>query len=122
MNLKKDFHNLSQLEFNNKIASLKNEKSTINFFSFDRGYFYYPTVNIVEKIYELDKKIDIFISFFNSFDDFSKNQIIQSYLICELKSTNEIENIYSTRHDIVYLMNKIESENKNNKKSNKHMP
>ncbi|MDD7736004.1 MAG: Fic family protein [Bacilli bacterium] len=116
MNLKKDFHNLSQLEFNNKIASLKNEKSTINFFSFDRGYFYYPTVNIVEKIYELDKKIDIFISFFNSFDDFSKNQIIQSYLICELKSTNEIENIYSTRHDIVYLMNKIESENKNSKK------
>ena len=66
MNLKKDFHNLSQLEFNNKIASLKNEKSTINFFSFDRGYFYYPTVNIVEKIYELDKKIDIFISFFIS--------------------------------------------------------
>lgn len=116
MNLKKDFHNLSQLEFNNKIASLKNEKSTINFFSFDRGYFYYPTVNIVEKIYELDKKIDIFISIFNSFDDFSKNQIIQSYLICELKSTNEIENIYSTRHDIVYLMNKIESENKNSKK------
>ena len=116
MNLKKDFHNLSQLEFNNKIASLKNEKSTINFFSFDRGYFYYPTVNIVEKIYELDKKIDIFISFFNSFDDFSKNQIIQSYLICELKSTNEIENIYSTRLDLVYLMNKIESENKNSKK------
>lgn len=47
----------------------------------------------------------------NSFIDFNKNQIIQSFLIDEIESTNKIESIFSTRHDIFSIISNISVSN-----------
>lgn len=44
---------------------------------------------------------------FINFSDFGQKQIIQKLLIDELQTTNNIENIHSTRHDIFYILNNL---------------
>ncbi len=44
---------------------------------------------------------------YKSFHDFGQKQLLQSLFIDEVESTNEIESIYSTRHDIFAAMNKV---------------
>lgn len=41
----------------------------------------------------------------NQLSSFAKKQLLQSYLLDEIQSTNEIEQIQSTRHDIFSVIN-----------------
>ena len=58
-------------------------------------------------IIDLHVKMYEFDFFVNSFSEFSKNQIIQSFLLDEIQATNKIENIFSTRHDIFGIINNM---------------
>lgn len=53
----------------------------------------------------LNKKILELDFIINSFTNFLKKQIIQSFIIDEIESTNKIENIFSTKHDIFKIIN-----------------
>lgn len=44
-----------------------------------------------------------------SFSQFVKHQIVQSFLIGKIETTNKIENIYSTRYDIFKIINDVSS-------------
>lgn len=55
----------------------------------------------------LNKKILELDFIINSFTNFLKKQIIQSFIIDEIESTNKIENIFSTKHDIFKIINEV---------------
>lgn len=105
MDLKKEYHTLSKNDFTNLINSLKDNDGVIKFFSFNKEYFYYPEVTTLTLLFELENSLKVFHDTFDTFDEFLKKQLEQSFFINEIISTNEIENIYSTRHDVFYLMN-----------------
>lgn len=111
MSIKSDYFKMNRDDFNNYLTSIKNSSNTINLLN-DK-YFFYNTIELNNKIIKLHKDIQNFDNIINSFSNFSKRQIIQSFLIDEIKSTNSIENIYSTKHDIFYIINNIN--NKDNK-------
>lgn len=46
-----------------------------------------------------------------------KNQLINTFIVEEIKTTNKIENIHSTRHDIFSLINNVNSVNDKHIKS-----
>lgn len=54
---------------------------------------------------ELNTKIVRLDCLIDSFSNFSKKQIIQSFLIDEIQSTNKIENLFSTKHDVLKAIN-----------------
>ena len=60
---------------------------------------------------ELNKKVAEFNFIIETFTDFSKKQILQSFLIDEIESTNKIENIISTKHDIFSIINNVSTSN-----------
>jgi Fic family protein len=111
MSIKSDYFKMNKDDFNNYLTSIKNNSNTIKLLN--GKYFFYNTIEINNKIIKLHKDIQSFDNIINSFSTFSKRQIIQSFLIDEIQSTNSIENIYSTKHDIFYLINNIN--NKDNK-------
>ncbi len=106
-NLKKDYFKLPKEEFNQKLNELINNKMTYKFF--DNAYFYTPTKEINELILSLYIKQLSFDSFINKYDSYKQNLLIKTFIIEEIKTTNKIENIHSTRHDIFSLMNNVES-------------
>ena len=55
-------------------------------------------------VISLNKKILGLDFIINSFTEFSKKQIIQSFIIDEIESTNKIENIFSTKYDIFKII------------------
>jgi len=115
MGLKENYYKLSKEDFNVVLDFIKNEDSTITFFKNTKSpYFYYESSIINNKILELNKKQWVFDLLFNSFSKFGQNQLLQSFLIEEINSTNQIENIYSTRHDIFYILtnNKLNTNTK----------
>lgn len=105
MSIRSDYYKLSKKDFDTKLKIIKEDENTFKFFSNTKiPFFYYETPTISQKILELNKLVWEFETLYKSFSEFGKNQIIQSYLINEIKSTNEIENIVSTRHDIFYII------------------
>lgn len=109
MSLKSDYFKMGKDEFNKYINNLKESKATISFLN--NNFFYYPTIDLSNKILDLNKKINEFDFIINTFSGFTKKQIIQSFLIDEIDSTNRIENIHSTRHDIFQVINNVSSSN-----------
>ena len=109
-NLTKLSHILTNLEFEKYLDNIKNNPDTLHFFiNTDTPYFFLLNNEITLKLIELHSQSWHFDNLLNSFSDFAKNQIIQSFLIEEIESTNSIENIHSTKHDIFYLLNNYSS-------------
>lgn len=112
MAIKQTFYQLDKKDFDNWLDYLKYQNDTLIFFeNTSKSYFYYESAKINEKVLELNKKQWIFDLLFNSFSKFGQRQLLQSFLIDEIKATNEIEKINSTRHDIFYLLNNSEINN-----------
>ena len=115
MSIKNKFHTLNKKEFDEYLNKLKESEGTLFFLScFDKSFFYYQSNEIDQLLLSLNKAQWKFDNLINSFSYFAKNQIIQSYLIEEIESTNKIENIYSTKHDIFSIIKEVSS--KPNKK------
>ena len=115
MSVKNKFHTLNKKEFDEYLNKLKESEGTLIFLScFDKSFFYYQSNEIDQLLLSLNKAQWKFDNLINSFSYFAKNQIIQSYLIEEIESTNKIENIYSTKHDIFSIIKEVSS--KPNKK------
>ena len=107
MSIKSNYFKMDKEEFNIYLKNLKESNNVIHILN-DK-YFFVQSLDIQNKILELNKKIIEFDLLINSFSDFAKKQIIQSFLIDEIESTNKIENIYSTRHDILSVINNVSS-------------
>ena len=106
-NLKRDYFKLSKEEFDKKRDELINNELTYCFF--DNAYFYTPTKEINELILALHIEQLTIDSFINKYDSFKQNELIKTFIVEEIKTTNKIENIHSTRHDIFSLMNNVEN-------------
>lgn len=105
MSVKANYFKMEKAEFEKYLDDLKNANSSIRLLN--GKYFYSLNVETNNLIIALNKKIIELDTLINSFTSFSKQQIIQSFLIEEIESTNEIENIYSTRHDIFKIINQF---------------
>lgn len=112
MSVKSNYFKMDKDEFNQYLDKLKN--STNNIFILDNKFFYNQDLDSTNSILKFNEKFYKFNSLINSFTSFSKNQIIQSFLLNEIESTNSIENIYSTRHDIFSVISQA-SNSKDNK-------
>ena len=105
MSIKNKFHTLDKKEFDEYLNKLKESEGTLIFLSyFDKSFFYYQSNEIDQLLLSLNKAQWKFDNLINSFSYFAKNQIIQSYLIEEIESTNKIENICCTKHDIFSII------------------
>lgn len=103
MSVRSDYFKLEKSIFDRYLTNLKESKDTL--FVLDKKYFYSPSIEILNLIISLNKKMNEIDLLFNTFSNFAKGQILQSLLIDEIEATNKIENIQSTRHDIFYLLN-----------------
>ena len=104
--LKRQYNQLSNDEFNQLLDSIRNNPDTLVLFKeLDKQYYFLLNNNISTLLIELHKKQWEFDALMDSFSEFGRKQIIQSFLLDEIQSSNSIENIYSTRHDIFYLIN-----------------
>ncbi len=109
MNIKSNYFKMSKEEFNNYLHNLKNSNNTIHLLN-DK-FFYVPTNETINLVLKLNIKINKLDLLINYFLDFTKNQIIQSFLIDEIESTNKIESIFSTRHDIFSIISNVSASN-----------
>lgn len=109
MSIKSNYFKMSKEDFNKYLDSLKNSNSTI--YLLGDKYFYTPTSKMMETIIELNKRVNEFDLIIDTFTEFSKRQIIQSFLIDEIESTNKIENIIFTKHDIFSIINNVSTSN-----------
>lgn len=109
MNIKSNYSKMNKSDFEKYLKDLKKSNNTISFL--DGKYFYVQNFEDSNSILELNKKIIELDYIINSFSTFSKNQIVQSFLLDEIESTNKIENIYSTKHDIFSIINKVSRSN-----------
>ena len=109
--IKKLYYQLPEKEFKEALQNIMANPDTMHFFNdSNKHYFYLPDSESFSILLKLHEKQALFDNVFNSFSSFGKNQIIQSFYIDEVESTNKIENIYSTRHDIFYLLNNYKIE------------
>jgi len=114
MSVKSSYFKLSKSDFDNYLTTIKNQTSTMHFLDYTTNpYFFFETNEIGSLIIQLNKAECQFNLLINSFSSFTRNQIIQSFLLSEIDSTNKIENIYSTRHDIFSIMNHLKNDNHN---------
>ncbi len=92
-------------EFNQYLINLKNSIGNIHMFkNTSTPYFYVNDTKVSSLLLEMHKSQMIVDTLFNSFNDIQKQMIKQSFFIDEVQSTNETENIYSTRNDILEIM------------------
>ena len=103
MSVKSNYFKLSENDFNEYLYDLKKSSNTICLL--DGKFFFNQSIDICNMLVELNKKIIELDFIINSFTNFSKNQIIQSFIIDEIESTNRIEHIFSTKHDIFKIIN-----------------
>lgn len=107
MSVKSQFYKLSKEDFDAYLQDLKKASNTIHLFG-DK-FFFNQSLEITNQVIELNKKIIRLDSLIFSFTSFSRKQILQSFLIDEIQSTNKIENIYSTKHDILNIIDDASS-------------
>lgn len=103
MNVKSNYFKLNKSDFDKYLNDLKHASNTINLL--DGKFFFNQSIEIFNMLLVLNKKILELDFIINSFTNFLKKQIIQSFIIDEIESTNKIENIFSTKHDIFKIIN-----------------
>ena len=105
MNLKKRYYQLSKEEFTSYLSSLKNNPLSIVLYQDEKNYFfYYPEEEINKKIVLLHQKQWELDSLFSFFSKLGKDQLIKSFLIHDILSTNAIEDIHSTSRDVFAIL------------------
>jgi len=112
MSLKNTYFKMGKKEFDIYLKNLKESNNTIHLLN--NKYFFVQSIDVLNMALELNKKMTKLDMILNSYSEFAKRQIIQSFLIDEIESTNEIENIHSTRHDILSVINNA-SQSRNKK-------
>ena len=111
-NIKKEYFKLSQKEYEELLKNIKDNPNTLRFFSsINDEYYFLLDDDCIKQLLKLHQDEWELNNIINSFSAFTKQQIIQMFLIDEIKSTNNIENIFSTRHDIYYLLNNLKETN-----------
>ena len=103
MSVKSNYFKLSENDFNKYLYDLRKSSNTICLL--DGKFFFNQSIDMCNMLVELNKEIIELDFIINSFTNFSKNQIIQSFIIDEIESTNRIEHIFSTKHDIFKIIN-----------------
>ncbi len=105
MNLKDKHNQLSKEEFTSYLSSLKNNPLSIILYQDEESFFFYhPEEEINKKILHLHKKQWELDSLFSFFSEAGKKQLIKSFLINDILSTNAIEEIHSTSHDVFSIL------------------
>lgn len=107
MSVKSNYFKMGKEEFNEYLNDLKKENNSIHLLN--NNFYYNNCYNSNNMILVLNNKITEFNFLIESFSQFVKHQIVQSFLIEEIEATNKIENIYSTRHDIFKIINDVSS-------------
>lgn len=116
MNGLKAFHVMSNHDYQDWLDKKKSSLDCKTFFpKAESPYFYVSTNETRLLVLELEKLHTILETKISSYDSFIQNQIFQSCLIDEIQSTNSIEQINSTRHDIFYILNDISKRSQNTK-------
>lgn len=112
--LKKDYCKSTSEEFIHLLENIKTNPDTLHFFTnTDTPYFFLADSSSAGILLQLHQDIWEFDSVFKTFTGFGQKQLIQSFLISEIQSTNSIENIQSTRHDIFHLIQtKVKGKNR----------
>lgn len=109
-------YKLNKEEFNKKLEELK-KNSSFNFLTFSKHSFFFTNDeeinNLVTNLHILFFKFDSLIEGLGSN---IKTHLLQSFLIEEIKSTNKIEIIFSTKKDIFKTLNHIDEINLDDKK------
>ena len=105
MSIKSNYFKLNKDDFDKYLDDLKRSSNSIHLL--DEKFFFNQSVDISNMLITLNKKIVELDFIINSLTEFSKKQIIQYFMIDEIESTNKIENIFSTRHDIFKIINDI---------------
>lgn len=108
--IKKQYYKLDSISFSKLLDSIYNNPDTISLL--DKKYCFCIDNDINTLLIKLHNNQKDFEVLFNNFSDFGKKQIIQSFLIDEIQASNHIESIVSTRHDIFYLINNNDTEDK----------
>ena len=105
MDLKKKNEQLSKEEFTSYLSGLKNNPLSIVLYQDEKSFFfYYPEEEINKKILHLHKKQWELDSLFSFFSEVGKKQLIKSFLINDILSTNAIEEIHSTSRDVFSIL------------------
>ena len=114
MSIKSKYYKLTKDEFAQYLDSLKNAPGTRFFMEQSpHPYFYCMLPETYQALMKLNRARIEFDKVMDEFSEFGRRQLVQSFLIDEIKATNTIESIASTRHDIFSIINKVKSaENK----------
>ena len=103
--LEKLYYKENPVVFNQMLNGMKQNPNTIHFFSWsDNPYYYLPDSESAAVVLKLNENQWKFDALFQQFSDFGKKQILQSIMINEIYSTNEMEQVFSTRHDIFTVL------------------
>lgn len=107
--MKKEYYKMPKEQFEEYLDNVKKNRNTIHFFA-DLGepYFFLADSDISSSLLALNKDSWEFDRIVSGFSAFGLKQLIQSFLISEVQSTNETENIRSTRQDIFYVINNLQ--------------
>ena len=103
MSVKSQFFKLNKEDFDSYLQDLKESSNSIHLL--DGKFFFNQSLDVTNQVIELNTKIVRLDCLIDSFSNFSKKQIIQSFLIDEIQSTNKIENLFSTKHDVLKAIN-----------------
>ena len=101
----KEFYKLNKSDFD---SSLQKKKQSIDTFTFDfkihesNSFFHYDHV-IFEKVINVETKNVKLNSIFESLPKIARNQYIRNTLVAEVKNTNELEGVFSSRKEIFEL-------------------
>lgn len=104
MNISKIYYTTDEDSFADYLSRIKTDPETISVLS--GSFFCFPDDDLNACIHQIHEGQKDFDHSLNQFSAFSRRQIIQSYLINEIQSTNSIENIHITRHDIFSVLKK----------------
>lgn len=114
--VEKQFHTLSSQEFKEWFEKKTNSNSTFHF-DFEIGgskAFFCFEVPIFNKILSISNKNNDLNTLFRSLPKIASNQYIRNSLVVDVKKTNEIEGVFSSRKEIFEL-----TEDLKKRKSNK---
>lgn len=112
MSIKSKYFQLDKKDFNDYLNDLKNSSNTISIL--DGKFFYNHSLEISNKIISLHTSFIYLYYLILSFSSRGRYEILKSLLIDEIQSTDEIENIYSTKQDIFSCLNNIDKNINNN--------
>ncbi|MCQ2799868.1 MAG: Fic family protein [Bacilli bacterium] len=109
MSLEKMYYKLKKEDFDAYYKSLRLSENVIVFKKGDgKEFFYSKTVEISDALHDLELECLAFDALASKLSKFAKKQLIISFLVDEVLSTNKIEDINSTRHDVFYTLNNLE--------------